>query len=109
MLTLLSFSSFSSSFVCQRYHLWIAPLTAYERNEKDEERCSWARGVFPLISSHSFISFPVFFPDAGNILPVCFGAIPNSQPTRCGHTLRGVHCRGWRVAAPLRTLQRQKP
>lgn len=37
------------------------------------------------------------------------GAISNSQPTRCGHTLRGVHCRGWRVAAPLRTLQRQKP
>lgn len=36
-------------------------------------------------------------------------AISNSQPTRCGHTLRGVHCRGWRVAAPLRTLQRQKP
>ncbi len=30
------------------------------------------------------------------------------QPTRCGHTLRGVHYRGWRVAAPLRTLQRQK-
>ena len=35
--------------------------------------------------------------------------IEESQPTRCGHTLRGVPCRGWRVAAPLRTLQRQKP
>jgi hypothetical protein len=34
--------------------------------------------------------------------------IEESQSTRCGHTLRGVHCRGWRVAAPLRTLQRQK-
>lgn len=108
MLMLLSFPSFFSSFVGQWYHLWIVPLTAYERNEKDEVRCSWARGFFPLISSHSFISFPVIFCDADNILPICSGAISNSQPTRCGHTLRGVHCRGWRVAAPLRTLQRQK-
>ncbi len=35
-------------------------------------------------------------------------AIYKSQPTRCGHTLRGVHCRVWRVAAPLRTLQRHE-
>jgi hypothetical protein len=29
------------------------------------------------------------------------GVIFNSQPTRCGHTLRGVHCRGWPRVSPL--------
>ena len=33
-------------------------------------------------------------------------AISGSQPTRCGHTLRGVHCRGLASGLrPLRTLQ----
>lgn len=108
MLILLSFPLFFSSFVGQRYHMWIAPLPAYEINEKDEETHTGSRGLFSIISSDSFISFSVFFRDVGNMLPFCLGAISNSQPTRCGHTLRGVHCRGWRVAAPLRTLQRQK-
>lgn len=109
MLMLLSFPSFFSSFESQRYHLCIVPLAAYEKNEKDEEKRSRSKRLFSVISSHSFISFPAFFRDVANMLPVCFGAISNSQPTRCGHTLRGVHCRGWRVAAPLRTLQRHKP
>lgn len=38
-----------------------------------------------------------------------FGVIANSQPTRCGHTLRGVPCRGWRVRSAPRPLKRQKP
>ena len=108
MLMLLSFPSFFSSFVGQRYHQWITALSAHERNEKYEERLSRATGVFSVISSNSFISFSVFFRDAPNMLPFLPGVISNSQPTRCGHTLRGVHCRGWRVAAPLRTLQKQK-
>ena len=109
MLMLLSFPSFFSSFVGQRYHQWITALSAHERNEKYEERLSRATGVFSVISSNSFISFSVFFRDVGKVLPFCSGVIFYSQPTRCGHTLRGVLCRGWRVAAPLRTLQRQKP
>ena len=109
MLMLLSFPSFFSSFVGQRYHQWITALSAHERNEKYEERLSRATGVFSVISSNSFISFSVFFRDAPNMLPFRSGVIADSQPTRCGHTLRGVPCRGWRVAAPLRTLQRQKP
>ncbi|MBS6828686.1 MAG: hypothetical protein KH208_02270 [Desulfovibrio sp.] len=108
MLMLLSFSSFFSSFAGRRDHLLIAALSAHERNEKYEESLSRATGVFSVISSNSFISFPVFFRDAPNMLPFRPGVISNSQPTRCGHTLRGVHCRGWRVAAPLRTLPRQK-
>lgn len=35
--------------------------------------------------------------------------IEESQPTRCGHTLRGVPCRGWRVRSAPRPLKRQKP
>lgn len=34
--------------------------------------------------------------------------IEDSQPTRCGHTLRGVHFRGWRVRSAPRPLKRQK-
>ena len=109
MLMLLSFPSFFSSFVEQRDHLLIAALSAHETNEKYEERLSKVTGVFSVISSNSFISFSVFFRDAPNMLPFRPGVIADSQPTRCGHTLRGVPCRGWRVAAPLRTLQRQKP
>ncbi len=59
--------------------------------------------LFPLFSQFAVVQNPARY--AAHI----FGVIPNSQPTRCGHTLRGVHFRGWRVAAPLRTLQRQKP
>lgn len=34
------------------------------------------------------------------------GCMEDSQPTRCGHTLRGIHCRGWRVAcAPSNPAQ----
>lgn len=109
MLMLLSFPSFFSSFVGRRYRQRITALSAYERNEKHEERRSRVTDVFSVISSNSFISFSVFFRDAPNILPFRPGVISNSQPTRCGHTLHGVPCRGWRVAAPLRTLQRQKP
>lgn len=109
MLMLLSFSSFFSSFVGQRGRQRNTALSAHERNEKYEQTCSRARGIFSVISSNSFISFPVFFRDAANMLSFRPGVISNSQSTRCGHTLRGVHCRGWRVAAPLRTLQRQKP
>lgn len=32
--------------------------------------------------------------------------IEESQPTRCGHTLRGVHCRGWRVRSAPRPLKK---
>ena len=109
MLMLLSFPSFFSSFVGRRYRQRITALSAYERNEKHEERRSRVTDVFSVISSNSFISFSVFFRDAPNFLPFRPGVISNSQPTRCGHTLHGVPCRGWRVAAPLRTLQRQKP
>ena len=50
--------------------------------------------VLSLISLFSqFAAIQKSAPYAADI-PV---AISNSQPTRCGHTLRGVHCRGWRV------------
>ena len=109
MLMLLSFPSFFSSFVEQRDHLLIAALSAHETNEKYEERLSKVTGVFSVISSNSFISFSVFFRDVGKVLPFCSGVIFYSQPTRCGHTLRGVHCRGWRVRSAPRPLKRQKP
>ena len=106
---LISFSSFFSSFVTQRHGQLITALSAHERNETYEQTRSRTRGISSVISSNSFISFSVFFRDVGKVLPFCSGVIFYSQPTRCGHTLRGVLCRGWRVAAPLRTLQRQKP
>ena len=109
MLMLLSFSSFFSSFVTQQHGQRSTALSAHERNETYEQTHSMARGIVSVISSNSFISFSVFFRDAPDMLPFRSGVIVDSQPTRCGHTLRGVHCRGWRVAAPLRTLQRQKP
>lgn len=59
-----------------------------------------------IISYVSFLSFFVF--PSGAAQPSAF--IEESQPTRCGHTLRGVHCRGLASGLrPLRTLQRQKP
>lgn len=106
---LISFSSFFSPFVTQRHSQRTTTLSAHERNETYEQTCSRVRDIFSVISSNSFISFSVFFRDAPNMLPFRPGIIADSQPTRCGHTLRGVPCRGWRVAAPLRTLQRQKP
>ena len=54
-----------------------------------------------------FSQFAAMQREAGYAAHRC-AVILESQSTRCGHTLRGVHCRGWRVAAPLRTLQRQK-
>lgn len=98
MLMLLSFSSFFSSFVTQRHGQLITALSAHERNETYEQTHSRTRGIVSVISSNSFISFPVFFRDAAKILPFCSGVIADSQPTRCGHTLRGVPCRGWRGA-----------
>ena len=109
MLMLLSFSSFFSSFVTQQHGQRSTALSAHERNEKYEERLSRATGVFSVISSNSFISFSVFFRDAPNMLPFRSGVIADSQPTRCGHTLRGVHFRGWRVRSAPRPLKRQKP
>lgn len=106
---LISFSSFFSFFVTQRHSQRITALSAHERNEAYEQTRSRTRGISSVISSNSFISFSVFFRDASNMLPFRPGVIADSQPTRCGHTLRGVPCRGWREAAPLRTLQRQKP
>ena len=106
---LLSYSSFFSSFVTQRHSQRIAALSAHERNETYEQMHSRARGLVSVISSNSFISFSVFFRDPPDMLSFRPGVIAYSQPTRCGHTLRGVPCRGWRGAAPLRTLQRQKP
>ena len=44
--------------------------------------------------------------------PVSFASIGESQPTRCGHTLRGVHCRGLASGcAPSNPAkaERQKP
>ena len=109
MLMLISFSSFFSSFVTQRHSQQFTALSTHEKNETYEQPHSRARGLVSVISSNSFISFSVFFRDSPDMLPFRSGVIVDSQPTRCGHTLRGVHCRGWRVAAPLRTLQRQKP
>ncbi|MDL2316671.1 hypothetical protein LJC59_06280 [Desulfovibrio sp. OttesenSCG-928-A18] len=109
MLMLLSFSSFFSSFVTQRHGQRITALSAHEKNETYEQTRFRTRGIVSVISSNSFISFSVFFRDVAKIVPFRSGVIADSQPTRCGHTLRGVPCRGWRVAAPLRTLQRQKP
>ena len=98
MLMLISFSSFFSSFVTQRHGQLITALSAHERNETYEQTRSRTRGISSVISSNSFISFSVFFRDAPNMLPFRPGVIADSQPTRCGHTLRGVHCRGWRGA-----------
>ena len=56
----------------------------------------------------SLLSLFSYFAAVERCVPT-YGVKGEGQPTRCGHTLRGVPCRGWRVAAPLRTLQRQKP
>ena len=109
MLMLISFSSFFSSFVTQRHGQLITAWSAHERNETYEQTRSRTRGISSVLSSNSFISFSVFFRDAPTMLPFRPGVIAESRPARCGHTRRGVPCRGWRVAAPLRTLQRQKP
>ena len=106
---LLSFSSFFSSFVTQQHGQRSTALSAHERNETYEQTHSMARGIVSVISSNSFISFSVFFRDVGKVLPFCSGVIFYSQPTRCGHTLRGVHFRGWRVRSAPRPLKRQKP
>lgn len=109
MLMLLSFSSFISSFVTQRHSQRITAVSAHERNETYEQMHSRARGI---VSSNSFISFSVFFCDAPDMLPFRPGVIADSQPTRCGHTLRGVHCRGLASGcAPSNPAkaERQKP
>lgn len=59
--------------------------------------------LFPLFSHFAAVQKTAQY--AAHI----FGAISNSQPTRCGHTLRGVPCRGWRVRSAPRPLKRQKP
>lgn len=43
-----------------------------------------------IVSYFSFLSFFVFSFSVAE----CSALIEESQPTRCGHTLRGVHFRG---------------
>ena len=65
--------------------------------------------VFPLFSL-----FPLFASiqyQAGHASN-SHAVISNSQPTRCGHTLRGVHCRGLAgdvVPSTPAEAERQKP
>ena len=60
------------------------------------------------------ISLISLFPPAVCSAVVLFpcASIGESQPTRCGHTLRGVHCRGlagaFRPSTPKKA-ERQKP
>ena len=57
----------------------------------------------------SLLSLFSYFAAVERCVPT-YGVKGEGQPTRCGHTLRGVHCRGLASGLrPLRTLQRQKP
>ena len=76
------------------------------KREKRPGRVLVGNMLFPL--SSLFSQLAILCGQAGYAAHDGTGIL-ESQPTRCGHTLRGVPCRGWRVAAPLRTLQRQKP
>ena len=120
MLTPNSFLSFFSSFVILNEQTQKALLWPHEINEKYEKNPFKVVENVSIFSLSSFFSLIVYCRSvylhrcAQRLLQAAFrppsiAVISNSQPTRCGHTLRGVHCRGWRVAAPLRTLQRQKP
>lgn len=57
-----------------------------------------------IVSFFSFLSLFVF----SSCVAERSALIEESQPTRCGHTLRGVPCRGWRVRSAPRPLKRQK-
>ena len=112
--------SFFSSFVILDGQAQKALCWLHEIDEKYEENpCKLVENV-SVFSLNSFFSLFVYHRAiylhrrSQRLLQAVFrlpglALISNSQPTRCGHTLRGVHCRGWRVATPLRTPQRQKP
>lgn len=84
---LISFVSFFSLFVSQYDPRACMVTTTYEKNEFSEKRMTspaW------LLSYFSFLSFFVCL----HALQLPYALIEEGQPTRCGHTLRGVHCRG---------------
>ena len=56
----------------------------------------------------SLLSLFSYFAAVERCVPT-YGVKGEGQPTRCGHTLRGVHFRGWRVRSAPRPLKRQKP
>ena len=105
MPTLISFLSFFYSFVILDGQTQKALYWLHEINEKYEENsCKVAENV-SVFSLSSFFSLFVYckavYPHRRlqRLLQVVFclpgiAVIFNSQPTRCGHTLRGVHCRG---------------
>ena len=110
MLRVLSLISLFPQFAEQHRIAMLDGITPEELSEKREKTpgCVLIENMlFPLSSLFSqFAAIQKLAPYAADI-PV---AISNSQPTRCGHTLRGVHCRGLASGLrPLRTLQRQKP
>ena len=109
MLRVISLFPLFYHFAEQRRMALLSENTSGEFSEKREKRSNCSTGpdmLLPLISLFSQFATVQNLARSAATIP---GVIADSQPTRCGHTLRGVPCRGWRVAAPLRTLQRQKP
>ena len=105
MPTLISFLSFFSYFVILNGQTQKALCWLHEIDEKYEENpCKLVENV-SVFSLNSFSSLFVYHRAiylhrrSQRLLQAVFrlpglALISNSQPTRCGHTLRGVHCRG---------------
>lgn len=96
----ISFVSFFPFFAPLEDFMLSVTAKGYEKNEVGEKKLVTPAWIVLYFSFFSFFVYP-------HSLLSSTAIIEESQPTRCGHTLRGVLCRGWRVAAPLRTLQRQ--
>ena len=108
MLIVISLFPLFYHFAEQRRTALLPGNMSGEFSEKRENRFGESVGSHMLIPFISLFSQFATVQNPARYAVHIPGVISNSQPTRCGHTLRGVHCRGWRVAAPLRTLQRRK-
>ena len=123
MLPLISFLSFFSSFVILNGQTQRASHWLHETIEKYEENPFKAVNNVSVFSLRSFFSLFVYHRAvylhrrSQRLLQAVFrlssiAVISNSQPTRCGHTLRGVHCRGLAgdvVPSTPAEAERQKP
>ena len=112
VLSLISLISLSPQFAELRRMTMPPENTPCEVSEKSEIRPGRVLRtdmLFPFVSL--FSQFAILCDRAG--YAAHGGAvIEESQPTRCGHTLRGVHCRGlagaFRPSTPEKA-ERQKP
>ena len=110
MLRVLSLTSLFPQFAGQQRISMLSentPCGFSGKREKKPGRVLVEKIFFQL--SSLFSQFAILCGRAGYAAHGGAGIL-ESQPTRCGHTLRGVHCRGLASGLrPLRTLQRQKP